>query len=86
MDDRCREALRALQTYVDGECGRSLESVISRHLEDCSPCLDRVDFEREVRAILARRCKDAAPSGLLDRIVDRLRSTRTDLGGEPTPG
>jgi hypothetical protein len=45
-----------------------------------------VDFEREVRAILARRCKDAAPSGLLDRIVDRLRSTRTDLGGEPTPG
>lgn len=86
MDDHCRQALRELQTYVDGECGRSLEVVITRHLEDCSPCLERVDFEREVRAILARRCKDAAPSGLVDRVLERLRSMQTEPGGEATPG
>lgn len=73
MDERCREALDDLQAYLDGECGKSLDQAIRHHLGDCPPCLERADFERELRAILARRCKDAAPSGLLDRVIARLR-------------
>jgi mycothiol system anti-sigma-R factor len=74
MGDECREALQRLQTYLDGECEASLEVAIRRHLDDCPPCLGRADFERELRAIIARRCKDVAPQGLIDRVIASLRS------------
>lgn len=70
--DDCREALDQLQIYLDRECGPDLESAIRQHLGDCPPCLDRADFERELRAIVATKCKDAAPSGLLDRVIAQL--------------
>lgn len=73
MDDDCRAALDRLHLYLDGECDASLETTIRHHLSDCSPCLDRVEFERELRVIVARKCRDAAPDGLLDRVIERLR-------------
>ena len=69
MDDECREALERLHVYLDGECPQEIEQEIQTHLGDCSPCLDRADFERELRALIARRCKDAAPQGLIDRVL-----------------
>jgi anti-sigma factor (TIGR02949 family) len=71
--DECREALEQLQTYLDHECGTDLEQTIRAHLGDCPPCLDRADFEQQLRAIVASRCKDAAPSGLLDRVIANLK-------------
>jgi anti-sigma factor (TIGR02949 family) len=73
MGDECREALQRLQTYLDGECPESLERTIREHLADCPPCEDRAGFEREVRAILARTCKDAAPNGLVERVIASLK-------------
>jgi anti-sigma factor (TIGR02949 family) len=73
MGEDCRDALHELGRYLDDECGADLEQTIRQHLGDCPPCLDRADFERELRAIVASRCKDAAPSGLLDRIIADLR-------------
>jgi anti-sigma factor (TIGR02949 family) len=74
MHDECREVLHNLQTFLDGECPESLERALRIHLRLCPPCIDRADFERELRVIIASRCRDAAPSGLLDRIVDHLRT------------
>jgi anti-sigma factor (TIGR02949 family) len=73
MGEDCREALEELQRYLDDECQPDLEHAIRLHLGDCPPCLDRAEFERELRAIVARRCRDAAPSGLVSRIVTDLR-------------
>jgi mycothiol system anti-sigma-R factor len=73
MKDECRDALDELELYLDDECGPDLESTIRAHLGDCPPCLNRADFERELRVIVAKRCKDAAPSGLLDRVIADLR-------------
>jgi anti-sigma factor (TIGR02949 family) len=73
MGEECRKALARLQVYLDGECETALEVAISRHLEDCPPCLDRADFEREVRAIIARKCRMTAPQGLVDRVISALR-------------
>jgi anti-sigma factor (TIGR02949 family) len=72
MGDDCREALHELQRYLDRECPSDLEATIRHHLGDCPPCMDRADFERELRAIVARRCKDAAPSSLMGRIIADL--------------
>jgi anti-sigma factor (TIGR02949 family) len=69
MGENCREALRELQRYLDDECGQDVEIAIRRHLGDCPPCLDRAEFERGLRAVVSRKCRDAAPPGLIDRIV-----------------
>lgn len=74
MGEECHEALDELERYLDDECGPDLERAIRAHLGDCSPCLDRAEFERRLRSIVARRCKDAAPSGLMDRIIADLSS------------
>jgi len=73
MDTSCREVLRDLQRYLDGECPASFQTAIARHLADCEPCLSRSDFEIALRAVVARHCRQAAPAGLLDRVLQRLR-------------
>lgn len=73
MGDDCHAALSDLQTFLDGECGAALERAILAHLHSCQPCLHRADFERELRIIVATKCRDIAPSGLLDRVMLRLQ-------------
>jgi len=73
--DPCREVLAELQAFLDGELEGDLARIVEIHVSDCPPCLDRADFERDLRALVASRCRDAAPSGLLDRVVARLRDT-----------
>lgn len=69
----CGEVLADLDRYLDGECGEGLAAAVQRHLGDCPPCLDRADFEKGLRELIAAKCRDAAPSGLVDRIIDGLR-------------
>jgi mycothiol system anti-sigma-R factor len=68
MDDPCREILVQLEVYLDRECPPSMESVIEAHLQDCPPCLRQADFRQHLRVLIATRCRDAAPSGLLERV------------------
>lgn len=68
----CDEVLERLDRYLDGECPQDLEVIVRAHLDECSPCLDRADFQRKLRVLIASKCKDAAPSGLLDRIIMQL--------------
>jgi anti-sigma factor (TIGR02949 family) len=75
MHDECQEVLQNLHTFLDGECPDSLERALRIHLRLCPPCIDRADFETELRVIIASRCRDEAPSSLLDRIVSSLRTT-----------
>lgn len=73
MKERCRDMLDELDTYLDGECGEGLEEKVREHLEDCPPCLDRADFLRELRSLIAAKCREPAPSGLLDRVLEGLQ-------------
>ncbi len=71
----CREVLTELATYLDGECPDDLSTRLARHLSACPPCLHRADFERALRALVAAKCTDRAPAGLLARIRARLAVT-----------
>jgi anti-sigma factor (TIGR02949 family) len=68
----CDEVLERLHRYLDGECPSNVERIVREHLEECSPCLDRADFQRQLRALIASKCKEVAPPGLLDRILTKL--------------
>lgn len=70
----CAEVLKELDVFLDGECADDLEASVRRHLGDCPPCMDRAGFERGLRDLIASKCRDAAPSGLVDRIIDGLRT------------
>lgn len=74
MEEHCKEVLAELSAYLDNECPQHVADVLNQHLADCEPCLDRVDFERELRALVARKCQESAPPGLLDRVVEALES------------
>ena len=75
MDDGCRQVLRELEMYLDGEDAEELHATIERHLSGCGPCFDRAEFQREVRLLIATKCTDAAPPGLLERVTSRLWPT-----------
>ena len=68
----CREVLHSLYHYLDGELTDESRVEIQRHLEDCSPCLDAFGFEKELRRIIARRCRDVPPPDLRRRIAEAL--------------
>ena len=73
MSDECDALLEQMQTYLDGECPGDVEAAVAMHLEACPPCLDRADFERKVRALIASKCRDVPPAGLMDSIRARLQ-------------
>ncbi len=68
MDDPCDEVLAEIERYLDGECTAEAAAVVRAHLHDCSPCMDRADFQRRVRALVAQRCRESAPPELVARI------------------
>jgi mycothiol system anti-sigma-R factor len=72
MSDDCGEILLRLERYLDGECPSQVERLVRQHLLDCPPCFDRADFQREVRELIASKCRETAPSSLLLRVLARL--------------
>ena len=72
MADECKQILHDLAQYLDGECATEVEHLVTQHLTDCPPCMDRADFERQLRSILARSCRVHAPEDVLARVRARL--------------
>ena len=70
--DECREILGDLARYLDGECQPDLEHVVTAHLAACPPCTNRADFERHIRSLVARCCREQAPPDVLYRLEIRL--------------
>lgn len=69
----CEETVQRLYHFLDGELTEDRRRAISSHLDVCGDCLDAVDFEAELRRVVADRCKDRVPESLLDRVADALR-------------
>ncbi len=65
----CGEAVHRLYHFLDGELDDGRRAVIQSHLDSCLPCLDAFDFEAELRAVIARKCRDQVPDQLRARIA-----------------
>jgi len=64
----CSDSIKRLYHYLDGELNEERRAAIKRHLDECPPCLGAFDFEAELRAVIASRCKDRVPDALRERI------------------
>ena len=73
MGDDCVEAAELLYHYIDGELTEERRVLITHHLDDCLPCLDAFDFEAELRAVVAKKCRDRVPPQLQQRVAEAIR-------------
>lgn len=76
---RCNEVLAEIERFVDGELPADRSVHLARHLEECSPCLDRADFQRSLRDILRRKCARTlhdTPEHLAVRVRAAIRAER----------
>jgi mycothiol system anti-sigma-R factor len=76
MEDMgCRETLREIERYVDGECLRELTVQVETHLAGCEDCHDHAEFKKHMKLLIATKCRgETLPEGLADRIRQRIRS------------
>jgi mycothiol system anti-sigma-R factor len=70
----CQEAIATLYTFLDGELTADRRTRIQRHLDDCSPCFAAYGFEAELKAVVARKCRDDVPDSLRRRVAEALRA------------
>ena len=76
MKPECEQALRDLERFLDGDMDEPARGSLDRHLHGCTPCMERADFKRHVKDLLASRCGcDQAPDGLRDRIAALLQGS-----------
>jgi mycothiol system anti-sigma-R factor len=72
--DPCQDAIATLYSFLDGELTAQRREMIQYHLEDCSPCFAAFGFEAELKAVIARKCRDDVPESLRRRVADALRA------------
>ena len=76
----CRDTLRELESFLDGELSEHAQHVIASHLGGCTDCLETFDFHAELKIVIAQKCSnDEMPPGLLSRIEQCLGA---DLDGD----
>jgi mycothiol system anti-sigma-R factor len=73
----CADVLARLHAYVDGELAVSDLAEVDGHCVECRECAARVAAERELRQLLRRQPRDAAPPELRARILHRVQREAT---------
>ena len=77
----CNETLRELEAFLDGELSDDASRALHGHLEGCLDCLHAFDFQAELKAVIAAKCRnDEMPAGLLARIEQCLEADLDDDG------
>ncbi len=77
--DDCAEAFRRLDDYVDRELSADELRLVSEHLAICQMCASEFTFEASIlEGVRDRLRRIAAPPGLLDRVLRKLREGGQD--------
>ncbi|MBA3418460.1 MAG: mycothiol system anti-sigma-R factor [Geodermatophilaceae bacterium] len=77
----CDEVLHKVFLFLDSECDQLSRTHIAQHLDECGPCLQYFGIEREIKALIHRKCGgDPAPEGLRERVRIRLRLVAVEQG------
>jgi anti-sigma factor (TIGR02949 family) len=70
----CEEAIKRLNDYLDSELDPAERADVLKHLQMCSPCLERFDFEQSLLDTLRKCfCNKTAPSSLKKRLAEAMK-------------
>ena len=76
----CRDVLAEVYMYLDLECDESRRSVISTHLDECTPCLREYGLEESVKKLVHKSCGcDPVPTDLRAKVLVRIQEVRAHL-------
>ena len=65
----CRETLREIERFLDGEMEVDVRALLERHLEECPPCMRHAEFNRRFKLMIGTKCSgEPVPPDLLVRI------------------
>jgi mycothiol system anti-sigma-R factor len=70
----CDEAIATLYSFLDGELTPERRERIQHHLDECAPCFEAFDFEKDLKAFIALKCRDEVPEALRRRVAEALRA------------
>lgn len=72
----CEEALTNLYQYLDRELETVTSEEIRFHLEECSGCLQRFDFEGKLKQVVRERLAEDVPDEFIERLRDAISRER----------
>lgn len=69
----CQEVLEMVWSFLDGEIEDTRYLEIRTHVESCSQCGPRYEFQRQVLILIERKCKEGpVPESLKQRLFRLL--------------
>ena len=75
----CDDLLHELADLLHGEMPDDRRALLQQHMDDCPPCMERADFQAQLRVLIAKRCCEDVPTDFKQRIADLLAG-----GGSPS--
>jgi mycothiol system anti-sigma-R factor len=76
----CDDALANLYSYLDQELNAANSATIRSHLDDCTGCTGRFDFESRLKAVVHDRLAEDVPPEFIDRLRQALADESTGVG------
>jgi mycothiol system anti-sigma-R factor len=80
-DETCADFLERIVCLLDNELDGGQVADVKAHLEECAPCLQSYDLQRQVKALVARSCMEHAPESLRQRVrvqIQQIQVTYTE--------
>jgi mycothiol system anti-sigma-R factor len=77
----CRDVLKQVYEYLDGELDDHAVGKIRQHLDECGPCLSEYKLDIALKKLIRRACSgDCAPVDLRQKIMVQITQVRIHLG------
>ena len=71
----CSEVLAEVWLFIDQECDGERRALLSKHLDECGPCLAEYGLDEKLKRLLATKCGgEQAPPGLKDKLRHQIRT------------
>jgi mycothiol system anti-sigma-R factor len=75
----CADFLERIVRLIDNELEEGDCAIVRAHIEGCSPCLERYDLQRTVKALVARSCSEKAPAELREKVRVKIQSIQVQI-------
>jgi anti-sigma factor (TIGR02949 family) len=72
MQISCKEVIRQISNYIDGEIDATQRQLITEHLKDCDHCTAIYDGSRNVIQLVCDERTFELPQGFSQRLYRRL--------------
>ena len=72
----CEEVLAEIEHFLHGELEPDRAARLESHLNTCSPCFDRAEFQRKLKEIVKYKCHSQAPEHLVWRVREAIHLER----------